>query len=191
MLPRSGPLTPSLQPVAFITLKWRSSVKVEMGKCLVAAQWLGMCVWQLCWTLASFPEGCEVPWLLGAAGRHSMSRFCPPHEWMEIRWNVLEAETQAQLCPELLEMGTCKDFSNLEVSGAIWIKIGFLLAGKVWSLISGIMMPQKWSEAEGRNLELNFGLLQWCCCGEENWNTGESNKGAFLTRSGVLLLTWI
>lgn len=48
-----------------------------MGKCLIAAQWLGMCVWQLCWTLASLPEGFEVLWLLGAAGRYSTGRFCP------------------------------------------------------------------------------------------------------------------
>lgn len=83
-----------------------------MGKCLIAAQWLGMCVWQLCWTLASLPEGFEVLWLLGAAGRYSTGRFCPLGEWMEMRWNALEAEALAQLCPELLEMGTSKNSVN-------------------------------------------------------------------------------
>lgn len=52
-----------------------------------------------------------------AAGRYSTGRFCPPDEWMSMRWNALEAE--AQLCPELLEVGTSKKFSKLQVSAAI------------------------------------------------------------------------
>lgn len=101
---------------------------------LIAAQCLGMCGWQLGWTLASFPEGFQVPWLLGAAGRHSMGRFClllngckrGGMPWKQRHWHscVLSSWRWALL----------KKFSTLGISGAIWIKIGFLLAGKVWAL---------------------------------------------------------
>lgn len=58
------------------------------------------------------------PVAAGAAGRYSMGRLCPPGEWMSMRWNALEAEALAQLCPELLEMGTSKKFSKQVVSCA-------------------------------------------------------------------------